>query len=118
VIMADSEDFPDSPGFYDVDLATREEKAGRTIYSAALYYRRGFRDDQLGIEDGEIWKEIFGAIGQSAFEATHSDQLIEASKAVLEFIDMLGPFADAGHNPAPVFERLRTAVENATGAGR
>jgi hypothetical protein len=45
-------------------------RIGKKIYEQALYDRRGFRDDQLGIEDREIWSEIFEAIGQAAIAAT------------------------------------------------
>jgi hypothetical protein len=48
---------------------SRKGKIGHMIYHEALSHRRGFRDDQLGIEDGRIWNEIFIAIGKAAIEA-------------------------------------------------
>ena len=41
---------------------------GRYIYETALHDRRGFRPDQIGIDDIEIWAEIFNAIGEAARE--------------------------------------------------
>lgn len=43
-----------------------DEFLGRDIYMSALSDRRGFRDDQLGIEDPETWAEIFEHIGSVA----------------------------------------------------
>jgi len=45
---------------------TRARTVGRKIYEAALADRRGFRDDQLGIEDPDIWAGIFRSIGHHA----------------------------------------------------
>jgi hypothetical protein len=55
--------------YYDADPKTREGKIGKRIYMEALRGRRGFRDDQLGIEDPEIWDEIFEQIGRVAIAA-------------------------------------------------
>lgn len=55
--------------YYDVEPRTPEMKIGQKIYMDALSDRRGFRDDQLGIEDVEIWEEIFEAIGTAAVAA-------------------------------------------------
>lgn len=53
-------------GYYDVPKGNADRELGREIYMKALSGRRGFRDDQLGIEDAEIWAEIFDAIGKEA----------------------------------------------------
>jgi len=54
--------------YYDVPKGEpgSDLEIGRKIYMAALEDRRGFRYDQLGIEDAEIWEEIFVAIGAVA----------------------------------------------------
>lgn len=55
-------------GYYDVPEGKpgSDLEVGRKIYMDALSDRRGFRDDQIGIEDEEIWTEIFEAIGKVA----------------------------------------------------
>ena len=55
-------------GYYELEGGTPDFELGRKIYMDALSDRRGFRDDQLGIEDPEIWREIFEHIGRSARE--------------------------------------------------
>lgn len=55
--------------YHDFTPSSRDGKIGKEIYLKALSGRRGFRDDQLGIEDDEIWNEIFEAIGKSAISA-------------------------------------------------
>lgn len=55
--------------YYDFTPKTRIGKIGKEIYLTALDDRRGFRDDQLGIEDNEIWTEIFESIGAAALKA-------------------------------------------------
>lgn len=46
------------------DTGSPDERRGRRIYHAALEDRRGFRPDQLGIdEEDEVWAEIFVALG-------------------------------------------------------
>lgn len=52
--------------YYDVPKGNRDRELGRRIYINSLSDRRGFRDDQLGIEDPEIWAEIFEGIGKEA----------------------------------------------------
>lgn len=52
--------------YYDVPKGNADREIGRRIYMKALSDRRGFRYDQLGIEDAEIWAEIFEAIGKEA----------------------------------------------------
>ena len=42
---------------------------GRTIYDEALSDRQGFRADQIGIEDDEVWAEIYEAIALVAVRA-------------------------------------------------
>lgn len=44
---------------------------GREIYKKALRDRRGFREDQLGIEDDDIWNEIFESMGSVALSSLH-----------------------------------------------
>lgn len=53
-------------GYYDVPKGDANRELGRKIYMKALSGRRGFRDDQLGIEDEEIWAEIFEELGKVA----------------------------------------------------
>jgi hypothetical protein len=55
--------------YHELPTGTPDCELGRKIYMEALEDRRGFRYDQLGIEDTEIWREIFEAIGQSARSA-------------------------------------------------
>lgn len=52
--------------YYKVRKGSPDRELGRKIYMEALSCRRGFRDDQLGIEDPEIWAEIFEHIGKVA----------------------------------------------------
>lgn len=47
---------------------SREVRIGRAIYLAALSVRRGFRSDQIGIDDDAIWQEIFSDLGRNAIE--------------------------------------------------
>lgn len=47
---------------------------GRKIYMEALAGRRGFRDDQIGIFDVDIWKEIFIAIVVAARKGIKDDK--------------------------------------------
>ena len=55
--------------YHDFTPETREGKIGKEIYLGALDDRRGFRYDQLGIDDDAIWTEIFEAIGTAAIGA-------------------------------------------------
>ena len=55
--------------YHDFEPKSREGKIGKIIYLDALDDRRGFRYDQLGIENDEIWIEIFEAIGEAAIKA-------------------------------------------------
>lgn len=55
--------------YHDFTPKTREGKIGKAIYLGALDARRGFRYDQLGIDDDEIWEEIFESIGSEALKA-------------------------------------------------
>jgi hypothetical protein len=52
--------------YYEVPKGNADRELGRKIYMKALSDRRGFRDDQLGIEDVDIWAEIFEAMGKVA----------------------------------------------------
>lgn len=60
--------------YYDLPPLNSDQELGRKIYMEALSDRRGFRDDQLGIEDEAIWIEIFEAIGQVARKALNNEQ--------------------------------------------
>ena len=53
-------------GYYDLSPGNADCELGRRIYMSALAGRRGFRDDQLDIDDPEIWREIFTSIGKYA----------------------------------------------------
>lgn len=55
--------------YHDFTPKTQAGKIGKTIYLAALDDRRGFRYDQLGIDDDEIWDEIFEQMGREAIRA-------------------------------------------------
>ena len=55
--------------YHDFTPSTREGKIGQAIYLKALDDRRGFRYDQLGIDDDAIWIEIFEAMGRAALDA-------------------------------------------------
>ena len=61
--------------YHDTKPHTRAGKIGKAIYMEALSDRCGFRDDQLGIEDVEIWDEIFTAIGNAAISAVAQKRL-------------------------------------------
>lgn len=56
-------------GFYETRPRSRHERIGKAIYKSALYDGRGFRPDQIGIEDSKIWREIFDDIGRAAEKA-------------------------------------------------
>jgi len=58
--------------YYDLPKGNANRELGRKIYMEALEDRRGFRYDQLGIEDTEIWAEIFEAMGKAARAAVSS----------------------------------------------
>jgi hypothetical protein len=55
--------------YYDLPPGNADCELGRKIYMNALSDRRGFRDDQLGIEEPDLWAEIFEAIGKAARKA-------------------------------------------------
>lgn len=55
--------------YYELPKGDAIREYGRKIYMEALEDRRGFRYDQLGIDDPEIWGEIFDAIGTAARNA-------------------------------------------------
>ena len=55
--------------YHDFTPSTREGKIGQAIYLKALDDRRGFRYDQLGIDDDKIWTEIFESMGRAALDA-------------------------------------------------
>lgn len=52
--------------YYDFEPKTVAGKVGKAIYLEALHDRRGFRYDQLGIDDDDIWEEIFEEMGRKA----------------------------------------------------
>lgn len=55
--------------YYDLPKGNPDRELGRKIYMDALHGRRGFRYDQLGIEDADIWADIFEEIGRVAAAA-------------------------------------------------
>jgi len=55
--------------YHDFTPKTRKGKIGKAIYLSALDDRRGFRYDQLGIDDDDIWNDIFEAMGNAAISA-------------------------------------------------
>jgi hypothetical protein len=55
--------------YHDFTPSSREGQVGQKIYLSALDDRRGFRYDQLGIDDDALWTEIFEAIGRAAIKA-------------------------------------------------
>lgn len=57
--------------YHDFEPKSRAGKIGKAIYLNVLDDRRGFRHDQLGIDDDEIWKEIFEAMGNEALKAVN-----------------------------------------------
>jgi hypothetical protein len=54
--------------YHDVPEGGAEREIGRSIYMKALSGRRGFRDDQIGIDDPETWAEVFEAMGKVALK--------------------------------------------------
>jgi hypothetical protein len=52
--------------YHDLPKGNADREIGREIYMKVLDDRRGFRYDQLGIEDVDIWAEIFEAMGKAA----------------------------------------------------
>ena len=52
--------------YYEVPDGSADLELGRKIYMDVLSDRRGFRYDQLGIEDVDIWSEIFEEMGKAA----------------------------------------------------
>lgn len=60
--------------YHDFTPPTRQGKIGKAIYLKALDHRRGFRYDQLGIEEKEIWNEIFEEMGLAALSAIKTNK--------------------------------------------
>lgn len=58
--------------YHDLPKGNADREIGREIYMKVLDGRRGFRYDQLGIEDTKIWAEIFEAMGKAARAAVAS----------------------------------------------
>ena len=52
--------------YHDFEPKTVAGQIGKAIYMESLDGRRGFRYDQLGIDDDDIWTEIFEDIGKRA----------------------------------------------------
>ncbi len=59
--------------YYELPEGDEQRELGRKIYLQALSDRRGFRYDQLGIHDPEIWGEIFDHIGMVASAAVNTE---------------------------------------------
>lgn len=55
--------------YHDFEPETVEGKIGKAIYLNVLDDRRGFRYDQIGMHDDELWLEIFEHIGREAITA-------------------------------------------------
>jgi len=60
--------------YHDLPKGNADRELGRKIYMEVLDDRRGFRYDQLGIQDVDIWAEIFEEIGKAARVALASEQ--------------------------------------------
>ena len=56
-------------GIANVRSKNKDVLLGKEIYTNSLENRRGFRDDQLGIEQTSLWTEIFKEIGKAARKA-------------------------------------------------
>lgn len=52
--------------YHDLPVGSVDQEIGRFIYMKVLDDRRGFRYDQLGIEDVDTWAEIFEEMGKAA----------------------------------------------------
>ena len=52
--------------YHELPPGSTNRQLGRYIYMKVLDDRRGFRYDQLGIHDKEIWAEIFEEMGAAA----------------------------------------------------
>lgn len=50
----------------DLPAGDKDRELGKAIYMCALEKRKGFRNDQLGIFDDDIWAEIFDDMGRVA----------------------------------------------------
>lgn len=60
--------------YYD-DCGSDAVCLGRKIYRQALHARRGFRPDQIGIDESDdVWIEIFEDIGRVALAQTKEPQ--------------------------------------------
>jgi hypothetical protein len=69
------------------DREKQHASIGARIYDAALYDRRGFRPDQIGIPGTDpVWTEIFIDLGKYAIDAVapaiRAAALEEAAKAM------------------------------------
>jgi len=60
--------------YHELPLGNADRELGRKIYLQVLDDRRGFRYDQLGIEDLDIWAEIFEEMGKVARDALASER--------------------------------------------
>jgi hypothetical protein len=58
--------------YHDLPEGNADREIGREIYMKVLDDRRGFRYDQLGIEDVDIWAKIFEDMGKAARAAINS----------------------------------------------
>ena len=77
----------------------QQRELGRKIYNEALYDRRGFRPDQMGIEDEDTWDEIYEAIGQAAQAQQMNSEADDALAADYgKCLSMLGCDLDAGED--------------------
>ena len=60
--------------YHDLPKGNANRELGRKIYMKVLDDRRGFRYDQIGIEDTEIWAEIFEEMGKAARRAINAGE--------------------------------------------
>ncbi len=60
--------------YHDLPKGNADRELGRKIYMDVLDDRRGFRYDQLGIEDVDIWAEIFEEMGKTARKELNAEE--------------------------------------------
>lgn len=94
--------------YYDVPEGNADRELGRKIYMDVLEDRRGFRYDQLGIEDPDIWAEIFEEMGKAARTPEGWKMVpVEPTEAML---DELG---DTGYNTEQLKRRYAAMLAEA-----
>ncbi len=91
--------------YHDFEPGSFAGKLGQRIYLKALDDRRGFRYDQIGIDDDEIWTEIFEHIGREAITSPEVTALVAAARALADDYATIG----RNYHNTPVYEALRAA---------